>query len=68
MQVGAGRAESAHEGGADGRGEDLGVVEAVGCAEEGVGEREGEEEDAVDHGTEDGAAAGFVDAETDGGS
>ena len=38
----------------------------MGCAKKRVGEREGEVEDAVDHGAEDGATAGFIDAEADG--
>lgn len=66
VEVGGGGAEGAHEGGADGRGEDLGVVEVVGGAEEGFGERDREVEDAVDHGAEDGPAAGLVDAEAAG--
>ncbi|KAI9158395.1 Inner kinetochore subunit cnp3 [Paramyrothecium foliicola] len=66
VEVGARGAESLHEPGADGRGEDLGIVEAMGVAEQRIGQRQGQEEDAVDHGPEDGAAAGLVNSENAG--
>jgi hypothetical protein len=63
VQVRARGADGAHELGAYGRREDLGVVKVVCVAEEGVRDGQREEEDAVDHGAKDGTAAGLVDAE-----
>ena len=63
MQSGIGSAELRHEVCAEGGCENFAVVEVVGCGEEGLLEGDGEVEGAVDHGAEDGAPAGFVDAE-----
>jgi hypothetical protein len=51
VEVAAGRAEGAHEGGADFGGEHLGVVEVVCFGEERVVQLHGEVEEPVDHGT-----------------
>lgn len=66
MKIGSSGGERLHKGGADLRGEDFGIVKVVGLAEEGVGEREREVEDAVDHWPENGTTAGFIDAEANG--
>lgn len=47
-------------------GEDFGVIEVMGCVKKRVGEWEGEVEDVVDYGVEDGVMVGFIDVEVDG--